>query len=289
MREIIYEIKENSRIKEFLKEKKYPSKIISAIKRTTNGIMLNDQYVFVNEPLKAGDILKIKIENEKTSEKIPSKFMEFEILYEDHDVLVINKPAGIASHPSLNHFATSISSGVKFYLDDNDFVYRCINRLDKDTSGAMIIAKNRLSAGILASDVKEKRIKRTYYAVVRGDFQDKTGTINAPIARTSDSIIEREVNLEKGEVAITHYEQIMFKNQYSLVKLQLETGRTHQIRVHLKHINRPIIGDFLYNPDYELINRQALHSVKIEFTQPITNEFLSIEANIPKDIKNIFK
>lgn len=276
-------------VKYFLKSRGYPSRVISLLKRIYNGITINGAHAYATNRLKIGDVLVIKVEDELPSENIPPVKMDLDIVYEDDDLMVINKSAGVASHPSSLHFGNSLASGVMYYFSDEKFVYRCANRLDKNTSGLLIIAKNRLASALLVEMVKKKDIKRKYLAVVSGDFPYDKGEIVAPIGRSKTSILERCVDFEAGLYAKTNYDKIMCKNGHSLIALQLETGRTHQIRVHLKHIGYPIIGDFLYNPDYDNISRQALHSHKLEFFHPITGEFMEITSPMPKDMAKIFE
>ncbi len=293
IRILTYKIeKENEEItiKEFLKNRNYPSSVIALLKRIENGITVNGIHVFVTYKLKIGDELIVKVENEVPSEQILPLKMDLDIVFEDEDLIVINKEAGIASHPSSNHFESSLASGVCEYYKGKNFVYRIVNRLDRDTSGLLIIAKNQLSAAILSKMVREKEIKREYLAIVRYDFPFLNGSIEAPIGRANnDSIIERMVNFENGDYAKTNFQKIEYKNGHSLIALVLETGRTHQIRVHLKHKGYPIIGDFLYNPDYDNIKRQALHSHKLEFLHPITGEEMKFSAEMPKDMAVIFE
>ena len=275
-------------IKEFLKKRGYSSKIISLIKRTENGITVDGKYVFVTHRLTTGNELIIKVLDEKPSETIVKKDIPIDIIYEDEDLLVLNKQAGIAVHPSMGHFDTSLANGVMNYFDE-DFVFRCINRLDKNTSGLLIIAKNKLSSAILSDMIKDRDIQREYLAICKGDFPFKTGKIDAPIARVDGSTIEREVSMENGATAITNYNKVICKNGYSLINLTLETGRTHQIRVHLKHIGYPLVGDFLYNPDYDVTDRHALHSYKLQFNHPITKQKMTFTQELPHDMSNIIK
>ena len=214
------------------------------------------------------------------------------LVYEDEDLLIINKPANMPIHPSMNHHEGTMANGLLYYFTQKGeaFTFRCINRLDRDTSGLTIVAKHLLSAGILSRQVSKHEIKRTYRAICHGKTAD-SGIIDAPIARAADSTIERCVNFETGEYAITHYKRIAYdeNKDLSLLELRLETGRTHQIRVHLKHIGHPIIGDFLYNPDYRYCSRQTLHSYSLSFTHPITKKEMHFASPLPEDLKCIFQ
>lgn len=291
-REIIYNIdKDYSSINEYLKILNYPKSIFVYLRKTVDTALINGVSHKLYSPLKAGDTLTIIINEKKETEIIPVKppfsFKEI-ILYEDEDILVLNKPYNLPIHPSINHYNDTLANyTAHFYTSKGvQFVFRCINRLDKDTSGATIIAKNMLSASLLSKQVKDKSLKRTYLAIVEG-IPPKKGIIDAPIGRTSDSIITRQIDYINGQHAITNYKTIITRNTNSLVELTLETGRTHQIRVHMKHINHPIIGDYLYYPNFSLINRQALHSYKLEFSHPITKQKMSIIAPLPNDMKQI--
>lgn len=274
-------------INNFLRKREFQSKIISLLKRTENGITVNGKLAFTTHKLKIGEHLIIKILDEKPSEQIVPRDVFVDIVFEDDDILVINKQAFVPVHPSQGHLEDSLANGLAKYYNGLDFTFRCINRLDKNTSGLLIIAKNRLSSGVLSNMVAQNQIHRQYLAICKGEMQEKSGTINFPIARVLDSTIMRSVDFEIGKQAITHFEKILSKNNHTLVALRLETGRTHQIRVHLKHIGYPIIGDFLYNPDFENIDRQALHSHKLEFLHPITKKEMTFICDLPEDMQKI--
>lgn len=275
-------------IREFLQKNQFQSKIISMLKRTENGITVDGKLAFTTHMLKIGQILVITILDEKPSENIVARDIFIDVVYEDLDILVINKPAFMPVHPSQGHFEDSLANGVAKYYEGEEFTFRCINRLDKNTSGLLIIAKNRLSSAILSNMVAQNQIFRRYLAICKGNIPCDSGKINAPIARAFDSTIERIVDFERGQYAVTNFSCILRKNSYSLLEITLETGRTHQIRVHLKHFGYPLIGDFLYNPDFDEINRQALHSYKLEFLHPITKEKMSFTSDLPCDMKKIF-
>ena len=272
----------------FLKSHGFSRHIISQLKKYEDGILVNQIHQNTRYHLKSGDLLSINIKEEAPSQKIVPVPMELNIVFEDEDILVLNKPADTPIHPSLNNYDNSLANGVAYYYqkETSPFVFRCINRLDRDTTGLTIIAKNSLSSAILSSMVSKRLIHREYLAIVEGNTPD-SGTINAPIGRKSDSAIERMIDFEHGEVAVTHYTKLAYHNNHSLIKLKLETGRTHQIRVHMKHIGYPLIGDYLYHPDYMYIKRQALHSYRLIFTHPITKEPLEFTAPLPEDMMGI--
>lgn len=276
-------------IREFLRKNQYQSKIISLLKRTENGITVDGKLAFTTYKLKIGEQLVITILDEKPSENILPRDIDIDIVYEDEDILVINKQASVPVHPSQGHFEDTLANGVAKHFEGQDFTFRCINRLDKDTSGLLIIAKNRLSSAILSNMVAENQIHRQYLAICKGEIEVTQGIIDAPIARTHNSTIERMVDFDRGQSAITNFECISCKNGYSLLGLRLETGRTHQIRVHLKYLGYPLIGDFLYNPDFEKIQRQALHSHKLEFLHPIKKNQLTFISKLPEDMRKVFE
>ncbi|MBR2046729.1 MAG: RluA family pseudouridine synthase [Agathobacter sp.] len=294
-RKITYQITDefhNKTIEQFLKAQEYPHQAIVQLKKTQEGILKNGVWAYTRDKLTSGDILSLHLIEDDADTSIQPLYTPLDIVYEDEDLLVINKPANMPIHPSMNHHEGTLANGLLYYFQQKNepFTFRCINRLDRDTSGLTIVAKHLLSAGILSRQVSKKEIKRTYRAICTGKIEE-SGTINAPIARKEDSTIERCVNFETGEPAITHFTRIAYSQEknVSLVELRLETGRTHQIRVHLKHIGHPIIGDFLYNPDFNYCNRQALHSYQLSFIHPLTKKEMHFASPFPEDLKCIFQ
>ena len=276
-------------IDKYLKAHGYSSANITAIKKMPNNVVIDGEWVHMNRKLQAGEVLTVNISEDDSSEKIPPVKMDLDIVYEDEDIIVINKPAGLPIHPSLNHYEDSLANGLAYYYEaqNKPFIFRCANRLDKNTSGLTVIAKHLVSGNILSTMVKNREFHREYYAIVRGHLDEPEGTIDAPIGRVDDSIITRQVDFKIGERAITHYKVIDEKNGHSLISIHLETGRTHQIRVHFKYIGHPLIGDHLYNPDFEYMTRQALHSHKISFIHPITKKAMEFIAPLPDDMNFI--
>ena len=232
-------------------------RLLAKLKRNQK-IYLNNTPAYVNSKIKIGDLIIVDLDFEEETENIVPSKMELEILYEDDSFLIINKSFGIAVHPSILHFEDSLSNGVKYYFNEINLnkKIRPVNRLDKDTSGIVIFAKNEYIQESLIKQMKNKDFRKEYLAILEGNFENSSGTINAPISRKEGSIIEREIN-PNGEIAITHYELVknFTKNnqELSLVKFLLETGRTHQIRLHSKHLNHPILGDYLYGNYSNLI------------------------------------
>lgn len=279
---------ENMTILDFLKAKGISSHLITHLKKTANGITLNGKWAYVTERLRRNDLVCISIVEEEPSQNIVPVNIPVDIAYEDEDIIVVDKPSNMPVHPSVNNFDNTLANALAYYYKnaDSPFVFRCINRLDRDTTGLVLVAKNMLSSCILSNMVRNKDINREYMAIVQGDIDD-SGTIDAPIKRKENSVIERTVSFEDGVSAITHYKKILYKNGFSLVKIKLETGRTHQIRVHMKYINHPLPGDYLYNQDFKAIKRQALHSYSLSFNHPVTKEPLILCSDIPSDMKAV--
>lgn len=279
----------NMTILNFLRNQGFSRHILSSMKADASAITLNGRRGYGHTLLKDGDILCIRILETGDTENIVPTNLPLSILYEDEDILVVNKAANMPVHPSLGNYTNTLANAVMYYFSkkDESCPFRCINRLDRDTSGALIIAKNTLSAAILSAQMRNRQIKRTYIAVVEG-ITDANGTISAPISRVSDSVIERHVDFLIGESAITHYNLIETKNNHSLLEIHLETGRTHQIRVHMKYIGHPLPADFLYNPVYTHFIRQPLHSLQLEFTHPVTHAPICLMAPVPDDIYKCF-
>ena len=289
-RTINYQIDETAaglRVEQFLKRKGYSSQNISSIKHMPESILVNGIHYYMRQELAEGDCLSVRISETKCSDKIPPVELPLDIVYEDEDIIVLNKPAGMPIHPSLNNYYNTMANALAWYYQEQDkpFIFRCCNRLDRDTSGLTVVAKHLVSAGILSSMTGRREVHREYLAIASGHVTPETGTISAPLGRKPGTIIERMVDLDNGETAITHYHVVKTTRHYSLVALKLETGRTHQIRIHMKHLGYPLIGDYLYNPDMRHIGRQALHSHKLSFCHPITGEMMSFTAPLPDDMQ----
>lgn len=273
----------------FLKDKKCSASFITHLKRTENGMQVNGIWTTVRHLLSEGDIVTLLILETDESENIVPSPLPLQIVYEDEDLMVINKPSDMPIHPSQGNYENTLANAVSYHykLKGESFIYRCINRLDRDTTGLLILAKHMYSASLLSDMVKNREIQREYLAIATG-LVPEGGTIEAPIARVDGSTIERHVDFELGEYALTTYERLAYHDGYSLVSLKLGTGRTHQIRVHMKHIGHPLPGDFLYNPDYKKIKRQALHSHRLSFIHPITGDALTFTAPLPEDMQLFF-
>ena len=234
------------------------------------------------------DVITIKFDIEEDNSNIIATNMDLDIIYEDEWMLVINKPAGIPIHPSRMHFTDSLSNGIQNYYAKIGLCkkIRAVNRLDFDTSGLVIFAKCEFIQECFIRQMSKNIFQKTYLCLINGFLENETGAINLPIGRKDGSIIERCIKTE-GQPSVTHYRVInKFKN-YSLVECKLETGRTHQIRVHFSALGHSLLGDTLYGESSNLIKRQALHSYKIECIHPVFKTSLCFEAKIPKDIEKL--
>ena len=289
---IISEENSNTTIYDFLKSKGFSSQNIIELKKMNRSILIHQDWVHVNYKLKKGDELLIHIQENSSNDKILPVKLPFPIIYEDEDIIVINKPADMPTHPSQNNYENTLANAAAYYFEttkNTPFIFRCINRLDRNTTGLTILAKNMYSASILASQMQRREIKRLYLAVVDGNLEKKYGTINLPIGRKADSTIERQIDLLNGETAITHYCRLRAVGNYTLAAFQLETGRTHQIRVQMASMNAPLIGDTLYNTKASAhsLSRQALHAYRISFKHPITGKNMKFTAPIPEDMLSL--
>ncbi len=296
----------------FLREKGYSRHILSSMKPIPDAVLVNGVHQYMRYVLRPSDVLTTRVRDDTSSETIIPAPVPFRIVYEDPDLLVIDKPANEAIHPAVGHPANTLGNGVVWYYQQKGipFVFRCINRLDRDTTGLLIVAKNLVSASVLEQQLLRREIHRTYLAIAEGHTPDE-GTIDLPIARKEGSLIERCVDLEKGDRAVTHFRTLAYDpvSDCSAVCLRLETGRTHQIRVHMAYRGHPLLGDTLYNPHClrkpgepprpgtaessgkgsPVITRQALHSWKLDFIHPITGEAMHFTAPVPEDMQTLYK
>lgn len=276
-----------SNLKELLKVYFYISDRLLLKLKQNNKILVNGKIANIHNSLNCGDLVEIIIDFEEDNSNIIPVKMDLNILYKDDALLIINKPAGIPVHPSMDHFTDSLSNGVRFYFDSIGLKkkIRPVNRLDRNTSGIVIFAKNEYIQECLVRQMKVGLFKKEYIAICEGKFEHEEGTINAPIGRKENSIIERCVRVD-GDTAITEYKVLKYNetNNYSIVKCNLKTGRTHQIRVHMSYIGHPILGDTLYGNSSNLIQRQALHSYKVKFIHPIYREEATFSAKLPSDM-----
>lgn len=288
-RKLTYQVPEELsglKINQFLRRQGYSLQNLTDLKKMNESVLLNGEWAYLNQRISARDHILVHIQENESSEKIPPVELPLDIVYEDEDIIVINKPAGMPIHPSRNNYTNSMANALAWYYKEQDkpFIFRCTNRLDRDTSGLTVVSKHMLSGNIMSTMTAKREFHREYLAISRGHISPSSGVIDAPLARKPGSIIERTVDYENGERAITHYQVIKEQNGHSLISLVLETGRTHQIRIHMKHLGFPLVGDYLYNPDMEFINRQALHSYHLSFRHPITGKQMDFTAPLPEDM-----
>lgn len=281
---------EGHKISEFLHQMRFSNQNLAVLKRMPESILINGSCEYMNYRLKKEDFLQVHIREEKISQKIPPKSLPFSIVYEDEDIVVVNKPAGMPIHPSMNHYENTLGNAAAYYYGQQNkaFVYRCINRLDKDTTGLTILAKHLVSGSILYDSMVKREIIREYFAIAEGADLPEAGTIDLPLGRKPDSAVERMVDMASGERAVTHYKVLGRKEGLAFLSLNLDTGRTHQIRVHMSAIGHPLIGDFLYNPENSLMKRQALHAGRLCFNHPISGKQIDLSAPIPEDMLMVF-
>lgn len=289
---LIYYIEKDdadTKIREYLKNKlnlstRFIKKAAIEKRITVNGCAVKMNYV-----LRFGNKVEIDTFRDESQNIIPEK-MDISVAYEDQDLIVVNKPAGIVVHPTRSYPEGTLANGLLYYFKEKGekCIVRLVSRLDMDTSGLILVAKNQFSHMSLARDMKLDTFKKGYLAVVRGNLQERSGTIDLPIYRTEENI--RRIIDNRGQRSITNYEVLESFEKGDLIRLQLETGRTHQIRVHLSSIGHPILGDTLYgSEDNTIIGRQALHAYRLSFPHPRTNEIIDLEIDLPKDIENLIK
>lgn len=257
-------------------EKGVSRRLLTKLKREENGITRNGVTIRTIDTVYNGDIIVLKINDNSFLE--PNSALNVPIAFENEHLVIFDKSGGMPVHPSIKHQGDTL--GNFFSALYPALTFRPVNRLDKDTSGLVVVAKNAYSANIL-----QKSCTKTYFAVVHG-ITDTSGIINAPIARECESIIVRCVR-EDGQSAVTHYRRIAHNEKYSLLEIHLETGRTHQIRVHFSHIGHALAGDDLYGGKRDDISRQALHCGVMSFRNPLTDKIITIKSDIPDDMKNL--
>jgi 23S rRNA pseudouridine1911/1915/1917 synthase len=285
----IQEADNNKKLREYLKSGLTLSTRLIRGAAADGRITINGRVAKLNHIIKTGDILKIEVSKDEDQNIVPEP-MELDIVHEDEDVIVINKPPFTVVHPTRSHQSGTLANGVLYHFRSKgeSCIVRLVSRLDMDTSGLIVIAKNQYSHMFLAMEMEKNNFLKGYTAVVWGNVSPVQGTINKPIYKPQDDSIKRIVD-ERGQESITHYEVIESLKDADIVKLKLETGRTHQIRVHLSHLGHPIIGDTLYGRggEEELIKRQALHASHLGFVHPRTKEFIVLSCQLPEDMKSL--
>lgn len=279
------EAEQGMAVGQFLKERGYSRHALTLLKQTEGGILCNGREVYLSQPLRKGDRMDLFLK-EEVPEEIEPVELPFGIVYEDDDLMVVDKPADMPVHPSMKNHDNTLANAAAWYgrTKGDSFVYRCVNRLDRDTTGLLILAKHILSATGLYGQMRAREIRRTYLAIVKGMIREE-GTIDLPVGRKEDSAIERMIDLEHGERAVTHYLPVRHGKDWTLIECRLETGRTHQIRVHMSSFGHPLIGDFLYGRREEQMPRQALHSWKLSFVHPIMGRPMEFVSPLPPDMQ----
>ena len=277
------------RIDKYLSEKLDLSRSKIAKLIDEGKILVNDKKVLSSYKVRENDVIEVN-DDLDFSIDIKKEDIPIDIIYEDNDLLIINKKSGMVVHPAPGHYTGTLVNALlyKFDLEGDSIRPGIVHRLDKDTSGLMVVAKNEKMHDILANMIKDKKVKRNYLALVEGVINHDTGTIDAPIGRDKYDRQKQAID-ENGKEAITHFKVLKKYKDATLVECMLETGRTHQIRVHMKYINHPIINDPIYNKKKSTEFGQMLHSKSIEFIHPKTKEVIHYEVDPPKEFLDILK
>ena len=288
----VINIEEGTKIREYLKTELGLSTRLIRSASIDKRIFVNDEVVKMNRILNIGEVIKIDLAKDESQDIAPEK-MDIDIIYEDEDILVVNKKPFMVVHPTKNYQSGTLANGViNYFMESNqNCIVRLVSRLDMNTSGLIIIAKNQFAHGMLSKEMSDNNVEKRYLAIVHGNLEKESGTIDLPIYKPEgiENGIRRVID-ERGQRSITHYKLIESFGDASLVECKLETGRTHQIRVHLSSIGHPIYGDTLYGAGEEeedLIKRQALHAYALDFKSPRTGELLSLKSELPQDMKEL--
>ncbi|MFC7322877.1 RluA family pseudouridine synthase [Halobacillus campisalis] len=272
------------------KEWLVPRKLLHKFRTERSVTLNNESKHWKQTTVKTGDALRIRLFEPQDLEVTPT-YMEIDVIYEDDHLLVVNKPVGIDTHPNQHEQANTLVNGVAFYFQSHGIEAspKYVHRLDRDTSGAILFAKHDLAIARLGQQLKERKIKRTYIAWAHGKVKPAKGEINQPIGKDRHHPVRRRVS-KNGQDAMTHYERIDYSPEFkaSLLKLDLSTGRTHQIRVHLSHMGYPLLGDELYGGKSDPHYKQALHAARLTFTHPFTEEHIECLA-LPNENSTLFK
>lgn len=286
---IIDEASEGITLKHYLSTRlRFSRRSIISLKKS-GGALINGDICHMNVVLKESDKIEISFEDSESENILPEQ-MELDIVFEDEHIIVLNKEYGMMVHPTRKQIMGTLANGLAYYWMGRaePIKIRPINRLDKDTSGLVVFAKNAHIQHLLSFYVGKEEFKKEYIAIVHGNLLHSEGTINLPIARETEHSMKRVVR-EGGDRAVTHYKVLAVRKGFCVISITLETGRTHQIRVHMSHIGHPLLGDEMYGGSTELIGRQALHAEKITMLHPLINEWYSFMAPVPEDMQMLIK
>lgn len=286
-----YEETEPKVLKNFLQEKEVSKKLLAKVKFKGGQLEVNGEEVRVRHTLNSGDTVRMSIPIEPPNPYLTLSDRPLDILFEDEYYLIVNKPAGVASVPSSTHREDTMANRVRHYVEQKQYVHKTVHvvtRLDRETSGAMIFAKNAFAHSMIDHKMRRQEIEKLYQAVISKELPKNHDFIDEPIGRTTDSIITRKVR-EDGKPSLTEYWVEERFSEATLVKVKLHTGRTHQIRVHFAHIDRPLLGDDLYGETSERFYRQALHCGELSFQHPFSNQTLQIISPLPADLKELIE
>jgi 23S rRNA pseudouridine1911/1915/1917 synthase len=275
-------------------------KLLSRLKLTEQGITVNGRRQYINVRVKAGDLVEVRMEQEESEDILPQN-LPFELLHEDEHLLIVNKAAGMIVHPTHGHYVNTLANAVVYYWRQRGESrrFRPVHRLDQETSGVLAIAKNPYAHQQISEQMMAHQVKKEYVALVYGNLEQERGTVNEPIDRDPEQPHVRIVT-PGGYPAVTHFEVMERLPGFTLVRLWLETGRTHQIRVHMKHLGHPLVGDKMYrlvdafpslpeSPGFPGMDRQALHASKLGFIHPGTKQWFEITAPLPDDMRRFLK
>ena len=278
----------NKVLREFLADQKISKSALTDIKFKGGYLYVNEIEVTVRYILKTGDRVAVVFPREEGSEQLKGEKIPLSIIYEDHYVMVVEKPAGMSTIPSREHPSGSLANAIIGHYEQIGHLatVHIVTRLDRDTSGLVLIAKHRHIHHLLSNSQSVKNVERKYKAIITGSLRPSAGTVEEPIGRMDSSIIKREVRAD-GQYACTEYTTLQSFDSFSLVELKLQTGRTHQIRVHMTHLGHSLLGDDLYGGSRQLIKRQALHCYSLKFLHPITGRNLSFECPLPEDMLKV--
>jgi len=274
--------KDKTLLEVLLQDMSLSTRMIRQLKGTDN-LLVNGHRVSVNARMRAGDVITVVFE--EAAHQIYPNDLPIEVVYEDDDLVIINKQAGMVAHPTMGHPSHTLSNALRHYAlgKGEDYKPRLVNRLDRDTTGIMIFAKNAYAQHVVSEEMKANRVQKYYLALVHGRVQKSEGVVDAPIEREAEDSMRRIVR-EDGKQSVTHYQIVRELNNATLLKIDLKTGRTHQIRVHMSYLGHPLVGDELYGSfERAIIKRQALHAYEMTFKSP-RRGMITVTAPLPDDL-----